>query len=211
MSIADIRKDYKLTTLDEQSVDRDPAVQFAKWLDEAIAGELPEPTAMTLATINGAGRPAARIVLLKAADASGFSFFTNYESNKGQELGDNPWAALVFHWAELERQVRIEGHVDKVSREESAEYFNKRPPMSRAAAWASPQSQVIENRQWLEQQFEGVTSRFEGEIPLPPFWGGYRVVPESIEFWQGRPNRLHDRLLYRRDPRDSWSMARLAP
>ncbi len=211
MSIAGLRKDYKLASLDENDVDRDPIVQFEKWLNQAIAGELPEPTAMTLATIGVTGRPAARIVLLKAVDVRGFSFFTNYDSSKGQELAANPHAALVFHWVELERQVRIEGRVDKVTKEESIEYFNKRPPLSRIGAWASPQSQTIPNRQWLEQAFEKIEERFKDDVPLPPFWGGYRVTAESIEFWQGRRSRLHDRLLYRRNTSGIWKISRLAP
>jgi pyridoxamine 5'-phosphate oxidase len=211
MSIADLRKDYKLASLDEADVAADPIVQFDKWLNDAIKGELPEPTAMTLATVDGHNRPAARIVLLKAVDPRGFAFFTNYDSSKGQELATNPHAALVFHWIELERQVRIEGHVEKTSIEESTEYFNKRPPLSRIGAWASPQSQVIPDRAWLEQQFTSTKERFKEDVPLPPFWGGYRVIPESIEFWQGRRSRLHDRLLYRRDERGNWTIARLAP
>ena len=211
MSIADLRKDYKLASLDENDVDRDPLVQFEKWLNEAINAALPEPTAMTLATIGSSGRPAARIVLLKVADARGFAFFTNYDSHKGQELAANPWAALVFHWVELERQVRIEGRVEKVATDESAEYFSKRPLLSRIGAWASPQSQVIPGRQWLEQAFTATGKRFGETVPLPPFWGGYRVIPETMEFWQGRQSRLHDRLCYRRDPNQAWIAERLAP
>ena len=211
MSIADLRKDYKLATLDELDVDRDPLTQFDKWLNEAIAAELPEPTAMSLATVNGAGRPAARIVLLKAVDVRGFAFFTNYDSSKGEELAANPCAALVFHWVELERQVRIQGVVEKVSTEESAHYFSIRPLLSRVAAWASPQSQVIPNREWLEQQFATFSERFGDNVPLPPNWGGYRVIPETVEFWQGRSSRLHDRLCYRRGVDGMWSNARLAP
>lgn len=211
MSIADLRKDYKLASLDEKDVSADPTTQFDKWLREAIAADLPEPTAMTLATVGARGRPAARIVLLKAADTRGFAFFTNYDSSKGQELVAQPWAALVFHWVELERQVRIEGRVEKVGTEESAEYFNKRPVLSRIGAWASPQSQVIPSRAWLEQQVNQASERFGENVPLPPFWGGYRVIPESIEFWQGRRSRLHDRLVYRREPSGAWALARLAP
>ena len=211
MSIAELRKDYKLATLDEQDVDANPIAQFEKWLNQAIAADLPEPTAMTLATISGAGRPAARIVLLKTADALGFAFFTNYDSHKGQEIAANPWAALVFHWVELERQVRIEGRVEKVAQVESAQYFSNRPLLSRIGAWASPQSQVIASREWLEQQFAATGERFGDNVPLPPFWGGFRVIPETMEFWQGRQSRLHDRLRYCRDPNQAWRLERLAP
>lgn len=211
MSIADLRKDYKLTSLDEADVAADPITQFEKWLDEALKADLPEPTAMTLATVGANERPAARIVLLKAVDRHGFSFFTNYGSSKGHALAAHPYAALVFHWVELERQVRIEGRVEKVSAEESTEYFNKRPLLSRIGAWASPQSQAIASRGWLEKQFEATSERFGENVPLPPFWGGYRVIPESIEFWQGRRSRLHDRLLYRQEPSGAWALARLAP
>ena len=211
MSFADLRKDYKLASLDEKEVSADPIAQFERWLNEAIAADLPEPTAMTLATIGSAGRPAARIVLLKAADARGFAFFTNYDSHKGQEIAANPWAALVFHWVELERQVRIEGRVEKVASEESADYFSNRPLLSRIGAWASPQSQVIASREWLEQQFAATGERFGDNVPLPPFWGGFRVIPETMEFWQGRQSRLHDRLRYCRDPNQAWRLERLAP
>lgn len=211
MSIADLRKDYKLASLDEKEVSADPIAQFERWLNEAIAADLPEPTAMTLATIGSTGRPAARIVLLKAADARGFAFFTNYDSHKGQELAANPRAALVFHWVELERQVRIEGRVEKVAGEESADYFSNRPLLSRIGAWASPQSQVIASREWLEHQFAATRERFGDDVPLPPFWGGFRVIPEAMEFWQGRQSRLHDRLCYRHDPNQAWRLERLAP
>ena len=211
MSIADLRKDYKLAALDENDVGAEPIAQFEKWLNEAIVAALPEPTAMTLATIGPAGRPGARIVLLKAVDTRGFAFFTNYASDKGQQLAAQPWAALVFHWVELERQVRIEGRVEKVSNAESADYFSKRPLLSRIAAWASPQSQVIASREWLEQQFAATAERFGDNVPLPPSWGGFRVIPESVEFWQGRQSRLHDRLCYRRDAKQAWRVERLAP
>jgi pyridoxamine 5'-phosphate oxidase len=210
-SIADLRKDYQLASLDEGDVLANPVEQFDRWLKEAIKAELPEPTAMTLATVSADGRPAARIVLLKAVDASGFAFFTNYDSDKGQQLAARPHAALVFHWVELERQVRIEGAVQKVTGEESASYFARRPRLSQIGAWASPQSRTIANREWLEREFEQMAERFKDSVPLPPHWGGYRVSPESIEFWQGRRSRLHDRLLYRRKTDRSWSLQRIAP
>ena len=209
--MADLRKDYQLASLNEGDVHADPIQQFDKWLKEAIAAELPEPTAMTLATVTADGRPAARIVLLKAVDENDFSFFTNYDSHKGGQLATQPWAALVFHWVELERQVRIEGPVKKVASEDSAHYFAQRPRLSQIGAWASPQSRTIASREWLEQQFAAAGERFKDSVPLPPFWGGYRVMPESIEFWQGRQSRLHDRLLYRRVADHTWSLERLAP
>lgn len=210
-TIADLRKDYLLASLAEGDVHADPMQQFDRWLKEAIAAELPEPTAMTLATITTDGRPAARIVLLKAVDASGFAFFTNYDSHKGQQLAVQPWAALVFHWVELERQVRIEGPVKKVAIDESAQYFSGRPRLSQIGAWASPQSQTIASRDWLQRRFAAAGERFQDSVPLPPFWGGYRVIPQSIEFWQGRQSRLHDRLLYRRGQDAIWALERLAP
>ncbi len=210
-TIADLRKDYLRASLDEGDVDADPIRQFDKWLGEAIAAELPEPTAMTLATVTADRRPAARIVLLKAVDENGFAFFTNYDSDKGRQLAAHPWAALVFHWVELERQVRIEGLVEKVVNQESAAYFGRRPRLSQIGAWASPQSRTIASREWLEQQFAAAGERFKESVPLPPFWGGYRVIPESIEFWQGRRSRLHDRLLYRRRADQTWLVERLAP
>ena len=209
--IADLRKDYHLASLNEGDVHADPIQQFDRWLKEAIAAELPEPTAMTLATVTADGRPAARIVLLKAADEHGFAFFTNYDSHKGEQLAARPSAALVFHWVELERQVRIEGAVTKVTSEESGQYFGRRPRLSQIGAWASPQSRTIASREWLEQQFATAGDRYKDSVPLPPFWGGYRVMPESIEFWQGRQSRLHDRLLYHRGIDQVWSLERLAP
>ena len=208
--LAQLRRDYELKTLDESHVDRDPMKQFGVWMVEAIHSQVPEPTAMTLATADKKGRPSGRIVLLKGVDTRGFVFFTNYSSRKGRELADNPQAALTFLWKELERQVRIEGRVEKVSPEESATYYATRPLGARIGAWASPQSEVIKDRGWLESRWDAL-SREYGESPsLPPHWGGYRVTPEYLEFWQGRRSRLHDRITYTRAG-SAWKLARLAP
>jgi pyridoxamine 5'-phosphate oxidase len=197
--------------LDEAQVDADPIVQFGRWFANAEAADLIEPTAMTLATVGAGGRPSARMVLLKGFDERGFVFYTNYESRKAGELDGNPAAALVFWWGALQRQVRVEGAVERVHREESEAYFRSRPLGSRLGAWASAQSQVIAGRAELEERLEELTARYgDGDVPLPPFWGGYRVRPEVVEFWQGRPNRLHDRLRYRRTP-GGWEIDRLSP
>lgn len=210
-SIADLRRDYSLTALDESDVDPDPFRQFKIWLEQAIAAQLPEPNAMTLATLSSEGIPSARIVLLKDLDSQGFVFYTNYKSRKGQELEENPVAALVFWWADLERQVRIEGTIVQVSAQESDQYFQSRPSGSKLGAWASPQSQVI-SRQTLENRLKALQEQYaDREVPRPPHWGGYRVVPKAIEFWQGRPNRLHDRILYQRLADQNWKIMRLAP
>jgi pyridoxamine 5'-phosphate oxidase len=198
--------------LRETDVDADPFNQFRSWLDQAVAAQLPQPLGTTLATATAEGRPSARMVLLRGFDERGFVFFTNYESCKGRELESNPQAALVFSWAELDRQVRIEGNVERVSAEESDRYFQSRPWGSRLSAWASPQSQVIANREILERRMEELAAQYPGpEVPRPPHWGGYRVIPVSIEFWQGQPDRLHDRLRYRRCAGGSWCLERLAP
>ncbi|MGH7628086.1 MAG: pyridoxamine 5'-phosphate oxidase [Gemmatimonadales bacterium] len=211
MSISDLRREYAAARLDEAEVDPDPLSQFAHWFNDAHRAELLEPNAMTLATATPDGDPSARIVLLKAADDRGFAFFTDYRSRKGQDLEANPRAALVFHWGELERQVRITGTVSRMSREESEAYFQSRPLGSRLGAWTSHQSHVIGSRSDLEGRLRQVTARFDGrEVPLPPDWGGYVVRPETIEFWQGRENRLHDRIRYAREG-DGWRIERLAP
>lgn len=212
MSIADLRKEYTRLGLNEADAATDPFTQFRAWFDAALQANLPEPNAMTLATATPDGVPSARVVLLKGVDERGFVFFTNYESRKGNELAANPHAALVFYWPELERQVRIEGDVERVSAEESDAYFQSRPFGSRIGAWASAQSRPIEGRAWLEQRVAELEARYaDGDIPRPPYWGGYRVIPRAVEFWQGRPSRLHDRLRYTRQDDGSWRIERLSP
>ncbi len=212
MSIADIRKDYSLKTLNEAEVAVNPFLQFADWWKQAIESQIDEVNAMTLATASLEGVPSARIVLLKGYDERGFVFYTNYESAKGQELAENPRASLLFFWKELERQVRITGLVEKVSATESDEYFLSRPTGSQIGAWASPQSHVIENRTWLENKVKELEAKFSSEkLARPTHWGGYRVKPVIIEFWQGRSSRLHDRIQYTLQENDSWKIERLAP
>jgi pyridoxamine 5'-phosphate oxidase len=211
MSLADLRKEYMLNGLREGDLDRDPIVQFRAWLDAALAARLPEPTAMALATVDGAGHPSARMVLLKGVD-HGFIFYTNYESRKGRELGQTPYAALVFYWPEMERQVRIEGRVETLPPAASDAYFHSRPRGSQLGAAVSAQSQVIPSRADLERRLEELAACYaDQEIPRPPHWGGYRVIPSAIEFWQGRANRLHDRLRYRRQDDGAWVIERLSP
>jgi pyridoxamine 5'-phosphate oxidase len=211
MNISDIRKDYTLQSLDTSDVTAQPFDQFNIWLNAAIKAQLPEPTAMTLATVSPEGKPSARIVLLKDLNETSFTFFTNYQSHKGIDLIQNPFAALTFFWAELERQVRIEGKIEKVSREVSENYFHSRPRGSQIGAWVSPQSKVIESRAFLEEETERLTKLYENqEIPLPEHWGGYVLKPELVEFWQGRPSRLHDRIQYTK-LESGWKIERLAP
>ena len=211
-SIADIRKDYQLKSLLETAVADNPFEQFNRWWDDAIQSDLEEVNAMTLATASATGMPSARIVLLKAATADGFIFFTNYNSHKGKELEENPFACLVFFWKELERQIRITGTIEKVSAEASDEYFYSRPEGSRIGAWVSPQSDVIPSRETIEANIVKYVQKFKGsEITRPPHWGGYIVKPTVLEFWQGRPNRLHDRIQYTKQQDGGWGIERLAP
>ena len=209
-SIAEIRKDYAAKTLLEQDVAADPVQQFRSWWKEAIDSNVEEVNAMTLATASVDGFPSARIVLLKDISDAGFSFFTNYDSFKGQQLLENPKACLVFFWKELERQVRITGLAEKLSKEESEEYFNSRPVGSRISAMASPQSRVVENREWLDAQYQKIAAQGEEAVQKPAYWAGYRVKPVIVEFWQGRPSRLHDRIQYTLEE-GSWKIERLAP
>ena len=211
-SITDIRRDYLREVLLESNIDPNPFKQFDKWWTEAIKSEIDEVNAMTLATVDATGNPSARIVLLKGYNEQGFVFFTNYGSHKGEEMGQQPRACLVFFWKELERQIRIQGSVSKVSDAESDEYFNSRPAASRLGAWASPQSQVIPSRETIEENLLVYKNKFEdGAIPRPSHWGGYRVLPQKMEFWQGRPSRLHDRILYTLTENGGWKIDRLAP
>ena len=211
-SIAVIRKVYKLKSLLEKDVDANPIKQFETWWQQVIESKIEEANAMTLATCNASGKPSARIVLLKGIKENGFVFFTNYLSRKGKEIESNPFVSLLFFWKELERQVRIEGKIKKISEQESDDYFSKRPLESRIGAWSSPQSEVIKSRDILEKNVSDFKNRFESQnIPRPPYWGGYIVDPMLIEFWQGRPGRLHDRLQYTISKKTTWKIERLAP
>jgi len=210
-TLQNLRQDYRSAELSAADVDRDPIEQFAKWFKDAMNAKLYEPNVMTLATADRSGRPSARIVLLKGFDQNGFTFYTNYNSAKGKEMEENPQACLVFFWAELERQVRIEGRVSKVSAEVSDQYFHSRPAGSQIGASASPQSAVIESRELLEEKVKELTQKYKDiEIPRPEHWGGYIVEPSHIEFWQGRPSRLHDRISYELID-GNWTISRLAP
>lgn len=209
--LLDLRRSYDRDTLDEARAANEPFAQFRAWMHDALTAGVPEPNAMTLATVDARGRPSARIVLLRSWNEHGFVFFTNYESQKGRELEGNPGGALLFFWPQLERQVRIDGRSEKLAAHESDAYFARRPRGHRISAWASPQSAVIADRAALDARIAEFEQRFPGEdVPRPPHWGGYRVVPERLEFWQGRANRAHDRLAFTRTPA-GWSRARLAP
>ncbi len=212
LNLKDKRKDYTKGQLSKEAVDPNPLRQFKTWMDQALDSEILEPNAMTLATCTSAGHPAARILLLKELDQRGFVFFTNYQSRKGTELAGNPHAAMVFLWKELQRQVRIEGKVEKIAAEASTEYFQSRPKGSQIGAWASPQSEVIPDREVLETAVEMLEKQYaDAEVlPRPEHWGGYRLVPELLEFWQGRSSRLHDRVQYRK-MKDGWTIESLAP
>lgn len=209
--LADLRKSYELAELDESEASNEPLELFANWLDQALTAEVPEPNAMTVATVGADGRPSTRIVLIKGFDAHGLVWYTNYESRKGRELAEHPFAALQFHWVELERVVRIEGPVTRTTDEESDAYFKSRPLDSRLGAWASPQSQVIGSRAVLVANAAKTAAHYGLHPPRPPHWGGYRLKPERWEFWQGRKSRLHDRLLYTHQDNGQWLKQRLAP
>lgn len=208
--IQNLRRQYSKSTLSASSVSKDPFKQFEKWFQDVLKSGFLEPNAMTLATATKAGKPSARIVLLKGILDNGFVFYTNYKSKKGKDIEENPFGSLLFYWDKLERQIRIEGTIEKVSQKESEEYFNTRPYKSRVGAWASKQSSVIESRSAIVKEFLKYMMKFKNHVPLPDVWGGYRLIPDSFEFWQGRPNRLHDRVRYIKN-KSGWKIERLAP
>ena len=210
--VADMRRDYKLSSLDRSDLAADPTRQFDQWFQDAISAGIADPTAMILATTGSDRRPATRTVLLKGVDSRGFVFFTNYQSRKGQQLTENPYASLLFAWTPLERQVEIRGTVSRVTQEETEAYFYSRPIGNQVGAWASAQSSVIESRATLEKRVAALMGKYRGQaVPVPPFWGGFRVAPDSVEFWQGRPSRLHDRFRYTRAENGAWRIERLSP
>jgi pyridoxamine 5'-phosphate oxidase len=214
LDLSAMRQNYKQESLTEHDVSIDPFIQFRNWFTEAIDGQIMEPNAMTLATATSSGRPSARIVLLKSFDHQGFVFFTNYESHKANQLAENPHAALLFCWLELERQIRLEGRVEKIDAAESLEYFQSRPKESQIGAWASPQSRIIPDRAFIEQKVQALQNQHleDKKLPLPPFWGGYRLIPDRFEFWQGRESRLHDRIVYQQESgKQEWQIVRLGP
>ncbi|MCO6360423.1 pyridoxamine 5'-phosphate oxidase [Roseivirga pacifica] len=211
-NLADLRREYSLASLDIDSVDKDPMAQFRKWFEEAQKSELLEPNAMVVSTVDAEGQPFQRTVLMKAMDEKGIVFYTNYASRKAKQLGENPKISLLFPWYGLERQVAVVGTAEKVSTKESLQYFSSRPYGSQLGAWVSQQSKVISSRSVLEVKLAEMKRKFkEGKVPLPDFWGGYRIIPESIEFWQGRQSRLHDRLIYEKDEAGNWNISRMAP
>jgi pyridoxamine 5'-phosphate oxidase len=208
--LSKLRKQYSKSSLSVSSVNKDPFKQFDKWMLEVLRSGFYEPNAMTIATADKNGKPSARVVLLKGIDNTGFLFFTNYKSEKGKDIEQNPYGSLLFYWDKLERQVRIDGKLEKVSKEESEAYFNTRPYKSRLGAWASKQSTVIESRSVIVKEFLKYMVKFRNHVPLPDYWGGYRLIPDSFEFWQGRPNRLHDRIRYTK-LKKQWKIERLSP
>lgn len=208
--LQNLRKQYTKSSLTSSSVNKDPIVQFEKWFAEVIKSGFYEPNAMVLATASKTGKPSARALLLKGIDEKGFVFYSNYKSRKGNDIEQNPFGSLLFYWDKLERQVRVEGRIEKITKEESEEYFNTRPYKSRVGAWASKQSSVIESRSVIVKEFLKYMIKFKTHVPLPPVWGGYRLIPQSFEFWQGRPNRLHDRIRYTL-LKKGWKIERLAP
>lgn len=212
-NLQNLREDYRKSTLEEKDAAENPFEQFGNWFNEALKAEIPEPNAMVVASVNVKGFPSARVVLLKGFDENGFIFYTNYNSQKGQELTENPNCAVVFNWLELERQIRIEGIAEKLSAEESTDYFHKRPKKSQIGAWASPQSEVIETRDILEENLENLQKEYvdSENLPRPKHWGGFRIKASRIEFWQGRSSRLHDRLNYEKNENNVWKRERLAP